>query len=228
MSSFNVDNELDQIRAVLRKYSLDRWGFVIYRCTYGDNTAWNTFTSILKYRAHDSLKMLNALDLEQSLHWTFIENKDSLDGASIENVKAQFRNWVATEGQREQAGRKSLEDPEQLANTDRNLWMTTDGRFPTRYRFCVHVDDGALDSVVSHAPRPPLDDLEGIGYVNVVNCRLPLPVPQIVSGSYHKEENDEDWMRMSAMFLIPGNYSHLQQIDTWNNLWVQPPEGCAD
>lgn len=39
-----------------------------------------------------------------------------------------------------------------------------------RYEYFIHVDEGALRSIIHEAPQPPVFDLEGVGYVNLVDA----------------------------------------------------------
>lgn len=128
-----------------------RWGFLIYRCDYASEEAWMKFLLILNRRIEEELKILKAEDLWDTMEMTPMEDKDSLDGATIDQVRDIFKAWVRSN--------------EARAETNDGLHGTF--TYP-RHTYCVHVDADVLDSVVNRAPQPPLWDWREIGYVNLV------------------------------------------------------------
>lgn len=222
MSSFG--NESDHIRDVLRWRHLTKWGFVIYRCTSrADDIAWQSFMSVLRQRAHIYLEQQNGLDLKESLQWTVLEDHQGLAGASISHVKVKFREWLATEGKSEQdQAAAEAEQARPLAAANGLLEARNLAQFPTRYFYCIHVDDASLDSVVNRATHLPTPDLETVGYVNIVDGG-PDPPEDPDDPPNDEEEGDQSWMRISADGLIPSVYSRLQSSGAWYALWVMPP-----
>ncbi|WQF79052.1 hypothetical protein CDEST_04066 [Colletotrichum destructivum] len=62
---------------------IHKWGFVVYRCTYGDDELWNRYLTRLKRFCHDDLvENRRAELLEQNLDWVVIEDRVMLDNAS--------------------------------------------------------------------------------------------------------------------------------------------------
>ncbi|OJJ82855.1 uncharacterized protein ASPGLDRAFT_36966 [Aspergillus glaucus CBS 516.65] len=61
-----------KIQIFLRE-KLEKWDWVIYRCTYEDGEAWSRFKQIVEERSH----------------------RDTLDGASKHRLHARFREWAA-------------------------------------------------------------------------------------------------------------------------------------
>ena len=51
-----------------------KWGFVVYRCTYGDDAAWERMMNWLNIQARISLESENAADLFPQIDWTVQEN----------------------------------------------------------------------------------------------------------------------------------------------------------
>lgn len=41
------DNETQDVRDFMAQYFACKWGFVVYRCTYGDEQAWREFMKIM-------------------------------------------------------------------------------------------------------------------------------------------------------------------------------------
>lgn len=70
--------------------SVSNWGFIIYRCDYQSDDAWKTFidnwAAIVKEELQESYKDNNKL--LQTLHFTVRDDRSSLEGASIEKVRA--------------------------------------------------------------------------------------------------------------------------------------------
>lgn len=68
-----------------------KWGFVIYRRTYADDEAWARFISVLKDCSHNYLITQDgARELAEKLVWTVHEDRASLDGASVEQVREHY------------------------------------------------------------------------------------------------------------------------------------------
>ena len=87
-----------------------KWGFVIYRGTYADDSLWLKALALLKSNAYELLRSfdidvkLNHPDnstpgceelLGPDLQWTVIEDRATLDGATKDAVRARFREWAA-------------------------------------------------------------------------------------------------------------------------------------
>ena len=79
--------ETDRIRKWLANHEPHgKWGFVIYRCTYGDDARWARFMDILNARVRQSLEFEGALDLMNSLDWT-VQEDPTLQDASKDEVR---------------------------------------------------------------------------------------------------------------------------------------------
>jgi hypothetical protein len=99
-------NNADQIERYLREYDLHAWGFVIYRCTYQSNTAWDEFMCRLLANTKDTLDDEGGLDLLNNLALTVIEDPGKLDGATTAVIRHHFKQWVVTAVQQEQGTRQ--------------------------------------------------------------------------------------------------------------------------
>jgi hypothetical protein len=64
----------DDVQADLRANPEKKWGFVIFRCTYGDDAAWERMISRLNTQAKSSLELENASDLFPHIDWEVQEN----------------------------------------------------------------------------------------------------------------------------------------------------------
>lgn len=119
------------IRTSLEKYKLKQWGFVIFRCTYGSQEAWDKFLTLAKQDAHDHFEWRGMEDVYDSITWTVIEDAETLDGASIVDTSRKFTEWVGGEGRQEMQG-----------SVFTDTWV-----YCPRYIFFIHVDQESLESV---------------------------------------------------------------------------------
>jgi hypothetical protein len=137
----------------LQKYNISRWGFVIFRCTYGSQDKWDRFLAQLQRHAQDRIQYEpGATDsLYSNMEWTVIEDAATLDGVDILHTSRRFREWV-TEGPgvREMEGSK----------------FTAQWHYSPRYSYFLHVDEETLESVV---------DEEKAGQPGGYFCRVVKP-----------------------------------------------------
>lgn len=76
---------------------LDKWGWVIYRCTYADNEAWARFRARVEVSSRESIAQSDAPEIADRLEWTWVEDAASLDGISTAALRERFRAWSADE-----------------------------------------------------------------------------------------------------------------------------------
>ena len=79
--------ETERIRDMLNYYGLTKWGFIIYRCTYGDDGAWDRFMHRLN--AHKDDALIDKYDdkyLAHHLDWN-AQQDPSLDRATKDQVR---------------------------------------------------------------------------------------------------------------------------------------------
>lgn len=207
-------NNADNIERYLQEDGHQTWGFVIYRCTYKSDVDWATFIARLRYRIQEALEMYNGLDMMDRLALTVIEDKLVLDDASTAVVREHFKQWTATALEQEQGA------------------VTAEGVSPVpslaqRYRYCILVDEGSLESVVEDAPAPPLNDATSDGFVVLVwKDWVPLHNPRD-----HVEEplegwtvHDVGWMMVAYQDVMVNMYYHLRDYDDWYTEYRRPPQ----
>ncbi|WQF84627.1 hypothetical protein CDEST_09641 [Colletotrichum destructivum] len=106
-----------------------RWGFVVYRCAYGDDDLWNRYIEQLKKNVHDELVRARRAELlEKYLDWIIIEDRDTLDNASKTAVRKHFNGWV-----KEKVAEAGLQPI--------SLQMIT------LFRYCLYIDQKCLDTL---------------------------------------------------------------------------------
>lgn len=204
-------NNVDEIERGLRKDNHRTWGPVIYRCTYESDADWSEFMTRLRYQTRRALKFYNGLDMLDSLDITVFEDRVGFNGASTSTVRERFKIWAATAPEAEQS---------------------TNAAQSQRYRYCIHVDAEALESVVHHARASPEPDAGGPGFVNLVSrywepdtADLMEKGAEPVEGS---ELQDVGWMKVDYQFLMVDFYVLLRDWDDWFREYRRPPKiACA-
>lgn len=76
----------EDVKEHLRTSPDKKWGFIVYRCTYGDDEAWERMMSRLKTQSQLNLKNHDAEDLYHRIDWAVQENP-LWDGAKAAFVK---------------------------------------------------------------------------------------------------------------------------------------------
>ena len=210
-SPFNEAANLAQQLQVYRRAGLNTWGFVVYRCTYASDSAWQQFLEVLNARVRDSLRAYSHPDLYHTLSWTIQSDFQVLGGASKDVVREHFKGWVERE----------ITDM-QVDPGDLNV-----RHFP-RFRYCLHVDDEVLKSVVWDAPQPPSPDLRGVGYVNFIAKDWDQEIAQQDGEDEEeidgKRTDDVGWMKVAVAGLAPRTYQLLNSGGTlYGDCYQRPP-----
>lgn len=78
----------------LKQSKHDKWGFVIYRCTYEDDEGWELFKHLLHERTENTIQPSDAPEATDSLEWTFVEGRAALEGASRPQLRYRFNRWA--------------------------------------------------------------------------------------------------------------------------------------
>lgn len=180
-----------------------KWGYVIYRCTYDDDEAWKKFIEFLKDYTHNELQEADALDLAEKLDWKVEADPQALDGASTDQVRDFFREWVKSNEAR----------AEQTAPIYNPITL--------RQVFCVHVDAAALTSFVNRKIINQKADIWEYGYVNLVDGSWgALP-----DDPEHPKDEDGDvgYMRVAIDSLLPSSYAYFEGRGGWYAAYEPPP-----
>lgn len=204
---------IGRIRREIQEYKLKKWDFLIYRCDYSDDAAWNKFLAIVQHEAEDGLKRQKAEDLLNTMEMTVKEDKTALDGATVEQVRGIFNEWV------------QIDEENAENNNMPYFWQLP------RYAYCVRVDADAIGSVVRRAPQPPERDRDEIGYATLIRLvhhdYIEGPDPCRDSSDDEEpeddEEDEEDYTKMNDVkvpigYLGPKSYGNLaNEVGiTWN------------
>jgi len=189
-----LGNPIRTLRASIHDHKNKKWGFLVYRCDYSSDEDWTRFLWILQTRVKEELQCLQATGLLSPFEMTAKEDKDILNGASVDKVREHFWAWV-----------NSDEAEEELRDAPYGPFRYA------RYTYCVYVDAGVIDSVVKRALQPPKHDYSNeIGYVNLVRLRMEDMIPDnsVSAGDPEDEveEEDEEDMRDENFVKVPLRY----------------------
>lgn len=184
------NNTADNIERYLEEDGHRKWGFVIYRCTYENNSDWEEFMARLRYRIRNTLEFYNGLDMMDSLLLTVFDDKSLFDDASTMSVREHFKQWTATA--------PAIEQGEGVAAS-----------VAQRYRFCIQVDEAALESVVRDAPDASTD-----GFVNLIwkdwAPRAPDPREPEEEEIEGCTQHDVGWMMVAYQDAVVDMYDCLR------------------
>lgn len=219
-----MPSEYQQFKQDLERKSFDKWGFVIYRCTYSDDKAWRDCMNILKGRVHYILAKSDAPELMDSLEWTIFDD-DALDHAFKGDLRRRFRDWNRSAWAREQPRAE----------------RTPHGANNARYRYFVSIDCEAMESVLEN---PNVTDVGPFytGYVNLVDAEWKDQAELLAELTpnwremYNEEvdtsfepiegckEEDVGWFKLPASSMIPGAYFQLDpNPGMWQYMYHRPP-----
>lgn len=212
-----------QISRMLKESNHDKWGFVIYRCTYKNDQDWARFKQLVHDRTKQLIAESDTPEIADSLEWTFVEERATLDGASRPQLRERFNTWA------EKA--YAIEQPRhsQLDFQNWGLWGLQ------RYNYFIQVDEEALQSVLS----PPEFDWHEQGFVNFVDSRWrPMSDEDYYRGMTNEqreevldaidgcEQENVGWMRITPMLMVSAEwYGTVGDFGvTWYAVYLRPPE----
>lgn len=224
----NIPN---QIERALQADGHFIWGFVVYRCTYGNDEEWQFCMRCLHEHARKSMKYYNGLDLldEKYFKLTVIEDKRRFDGADYSVVRQHFHEWRAEALNREQGSDEEIESRRQEP-------VPSYGSLAVRDRFCMFIDASSLQSIVNE------------GYESCLNGKGPwvnLTHDDYLSESLSDSEEDLEftdgdgeggypsidgntqqdigWMMVCPQYLLTIHYSWCWDPNYWANMYTRPP-----
>jgi hypothetical protein len=121
----------------MQETDFKRWGFVIFRTVYTEESQsqWESYIEFLKASVEDRLEFFELSTLlKPHLEWTIIEDCDTLENASKQHVRERFSEW---------AFQRSVErDGPRVEEAFQH-------DFPM-FRYCIYVDQKCLDTVTQY------------------------------------------------------------------------------
>lgn len=118
------------------------WGFVIYRCTYGDADAWETCLERIHTTVRRHMGFYDALEMLDDFKLTVFDDAHEFDHAGANRVREHLKGWRKRAVDEEQGTRAELEV--RRGATDPNH-----DNMAVRYRFCVLIDESTLRGIAS-------------------------------------------------------------------------------
>ncbi|KAF1988766.1 hypothetical protein K402DRAFT_391467 [Aulographum hederae CBS 113979] len=213
----------EDIREELVGKGLSKWGWVIYRSTYGDDETWQRFLDILKQGTGAESQHESDPGVTDMIDWKVMEGPEFAD-ASKDAVREYFKAWTASD-------EAKAEQPNRTINNEDGSLM---GLTP-RYTFCVHVDTDALESVMRLST--PLDqDYSCEAYLNLIDARWDYESVTVdyATGEKFDGENevevdgykchDVGWMKVGARPLWGFVYSTFITENLFEASYVRPPQ----
>lgn len=206
-----LPSHTQSLKLDLGAYNEKRWGWVIYRCTYADelDEAWTRFKTLLEAKSVAELANSDTPELLDSLRWTFVEDKETLDGATPVDLRPRFQEWAAKAMHRE--------------NPRRNKPFG----FPSsRYKYFIHINEQVLRSFMHLNKDVESMNLE-YGWVHLVDSQWEHgdgDGDEVFEPLYGSADEDVGWMRLPGGSLSYSFYDFLSTMpENWYAEYVRPP-----
>ena len=194
-----------KIQWLLREGGDDKWGWVIYRCTYKPelDSHWKNLKRLVEQQSRESIAESDAPDIAEKLDWVFVEDPE-LEHASLDELKGRFKAWARAEN----------------PNYDIN---NAPGVRGSRYTYFIQVDEAALRS----SPNVT-DATRNRGHVNIVRAwQDSLPPDEATTDEFGEAVDNEDWMKIKARMLDADFYMELDDDEAWYRLYSPPPHNIC-
>ncbi len=215
MSSESYPTQAELLAESLEVYTDEKWGWVIYRCTYGDDDAWARFQDLAAQALRRDLRDADLPPIiADRADWIFVSDAATLDGASRDALRERFVSWVAEETSRHTLG----------------------GDKSSRHTYFVQVDEASLRSVVDADAGGSWDN----GWINLVRCQDGMDYNQnaemkksqeeyarqlVEDGEEDAEEHaTEGWMMLTTSSMGVSTYACLGgRTEDWYCFYSVPP-----
>jgi hypothetical protein len=236
-------SQLDSFSLYLRQRNIDKWGLVVYRCSYKHDAVWSRIKEVIKLRILKSISKTIRdredgeehsvpANIAQTMDWTFVEDKATLDGISTHNLRARFLAQRREEFSREQ---RRVQDS--IASSLGLDMFESEAR----YNFFIKVDEDVLQQAANEGIEEcNVDDESGLFFVfvNIVNANW---TPEQEGEPERELDTGEDqfaplegfthehvgWYRAAVNKLDLEFYEDLSAIDLtgmWYIDYQRPPQ----
>jgi hypothetical protein len=220
-------NTVDQLEHCLQIAGFKKWGFTIYRCTYKSDSDWAEFMRRYRRLVSCSLEYYGGLDMLESFEPTVHEDRLLFEGAASATIREHFQKWALRTVQEEGGASAEL--------------IKFYNIHATRYRFCMFVDEDALQSVL----QAQLEDcLSKTAYVALLDGwwkpesledydaeELEAYGPQGPIDDDHDPvegctQHDVGWMKVLFCDTGLDGFHRLENKSDWKSFYVRPFEIC--
>lgn len=202
------------------------WGFIIYRCDYTDDALFERFIANLRSHAKN-YHQRNKQDRTTGLYlrWTIVQDRETLDGATKDNVRQRFVEW-----------RDGLSVDRDGPGADHRVTP-----YLPRFAYCVHVGKDSLDSL--RACEGALESEQAVPPVFFALVRAERGLEGLPD-DYDPDEDDEDefdvdlsntmpsiegctdedvgWVYVETRYWV-NLYEELHNDQAWYYLYARPP-----
>ncbi|KAI8949279.1 putative muramidase [Xylaria longipes] len=206
-----LNRDSERIKAQMTRPELRNnvWGFVVYRCTGRNETAWQRMIAHMNDTVAKELKGENREDLLPYHKLHIIDD----DGATTHAVRDHFLQWVPKDLQSRlsESSKASVEDLELTGATS-----------CPRYECCVLIDDLCLESLDYPNMNSPVVKLVWRRWGPLDQDERQAPIyPGFHDGQTEYYEEDVGWMYMPVRYYLD-RYDALGYWD-WDDVYVRPP-----
>ncbi|KAL2882727.1 hypothetical protein SGCOL_001938 [Colletotrichum sp. CLE4] len=161
------------------------------------------------------------------MKWTFLEDKQQLDGASTAKLRAHFREWVKQSAPPRDSSETRPREP-----NPPGLESSSDNTMYDQY--FVQVDDTSLRSIVYRELPPAEANMDIRGHISLVSAEWePARLED-----YHGDRVIEDhfsfpelegcteenvgWMRLAVSEVGPSTFERIPHL--WYIVYERPPD----
>jgi hypothetical protein len=189
-----------KIQWLLNSGAEDKWGWVIYRCTYKPELDgyWKEFKRRVEAESRKLIAESDAPGIAEKLDWVFVEDPE-LENASRDELKRRFREWA------------------RVKNPNCDIDNIRHGR-GARYTYFIQVDEDALLSI---ADTP--NNSRNQGHVNIVRAWQDLLPLDEATDQFGEAEDSADWMKMKVDMMDAEFYIELDDDEAWYTFYRPPP-----
>jgi hypothetical protein len=205
------------IRQLIEGLPINKWGWVIYRCTYADDDTWAQFRARVEAESREYIAESDAPEIAERLEWTWIEDKSGLDRLSTAALRNRFRAWVADEVARQPGDYIPSDIP--------------------RFRYFVKIDEEVIQSF--GVSKDSFQSWMGKkGFVNLVDADWEQKTEDQKAEEHEDEEWWEEeklepidgcteehvgWMRIAPFMINADFYEMLNGDEYWYMEYKRPP-----
>ncbi|KAI0105107.1 hypothetical protein GGR51DRAFT_520916 [Nemania sp. FL0031] len=181
-----------------------KWGWVVYRTCYKPefDTAWDIVKSMTEEKARRRVAQSDAPDIASKMDWVFVEDRDTLENASRDELKRRFKDW---------------------ARAENSGWDIDKEKYSygSRYGFFIQVDEPALLSIATGSDAYPAGEGSNGGpYVKLVRAYDDAAATESL-------EDGEDWMKIHIGTLHLDFYVELDNNEAWYTFYTSPNSICS-
>ncbi|RDI81187.1 hypothetical protein Vi05172_g8802 [Venturia inaequalis] len=177
-----------------------KWGLVIYRCTYGDDSKWAQFMKV--FEAMSRCHTIEDSKLDATLAFDVREDKTLFRSDDLCHVREHFQRWIRSDGIESELQKRRYDYQEYDGDADllrRIRTVQINKSRPAhstcpRYSYFIYVDEPAMDSVLAQQSNPDSWRGKYCGWVNILDLDLPeepasvrAVSPNILYPQYYKD-----------------------------------------